>query len=441
MPFFSVLMPTRNRASLLKSALKTAVDQNFQDYEIIVSDNNSQDDTRSVVEGFMQSSDRIKYVNPGRDLSMCDNWEYVLSHAAGDYIIYLSDDDALTANSLFYVHELLTAFSINVLVWEKGFYQHPDVPDDALRCNFSYDLRSGNLYEVPSRAAAEACCNFDGRVYGILPKMLNCVVSGKLIRQCQEKTRRFFVPPYPDYSAACQLLGASGTYHLIDLPLYICGVSRQSNAGIQYDRKQKCEDYLSLFDEDLLEGVPYPMRYLTPSYFLATYHKFQKIYPDTFGPVNMDAYLKAAFAELMFFGKYEDVSDEVGTLAGYMRTHSGGDEMFNLLTQAHATSDIVPQAPDGTGDDYRQTIKGFARKIVSKSELTHNLARKAKRILRPLPPVLPPDPSTQKAFSHSDVATMFEASRILSEALSSRAKDPADLKPFQVETLATLELR
>ena len=38
-PFFSVVIPTRNRASLLRYALQTALDQDFDDYEIVVSDN------------------------------------------------------------------------------------------------------------------------------------------------------------------------------------------------------------------------------------------------------------------------------------------------------------------------------------------------------------------------------------------------------------------
>src|ERR1700694_3560771 len=99
-------MPTRNRASLLRSSLESAVDQKFQDYEIIVGDNNSTDDTRAVVEDFMKSSNKVRYVNPGRDLSMCDNWEYVLSQAGGLYVIYLCDDDALPSGSLLYIHDL-----------------------------------------------------------------------------------------------------------------------------------------------------------------------------------------------------------------------------------------------------------------------------------------------------------------------------------------------
>ena len=44
MPFFSIVMPTRNRANLLKYALRSALQQTFQDYEVVVSDNQSEID-------------------------------------------------------------------------------------------------------------------------------------------------------------------------------------------------------------------------------------------------------------------------------------------------------------------------------------------------------------------------------------------------------------
>jgi glycosyltransferase involved in cell wall biosynthesis len=42
-PFFSIVMPTRDRAHLLKFALQSALSQTFDDYEILVSDNHSTD--------------------------------------------------------------------------------------------------------------------------------------------------------------------------------------------------------------------------------------------------------------------------------------------------------------------------------------------------------------------------------------------------------------
>lgn len=444
MPFFSILMPTRNRASLLRSALQTAVSQEFADYEIVVSDNNSQDETREVVEGFMRDSDRVRYVNPGRDLSMCDNFEYVLSHAAGEYVLYLSDDDALAANALTYAHETLSRFSINTLVWERGYYQHADIPDDNLRCTFFCERRSGNLYEVKARTVADAFSNFDTRTYGILPKMLNCAVASSVLRRCKEKTGYFFLPPFPDYSAACHLLGIDDSYHLLDLPLYICGVSRISNAGIQYDRKQKFENYISLFGRDLIEGVPYPMRYLNAPYFLATYRKFQQIYPETFtSPPNMDAYLKSLFTELMSFEAYEDISEELQTLAGYMRDYYGGDEAFDALLKEHRDSKPKPAAagPDKAAESLGASLRRTAGNIVRSNDLLYGLARRARRTLRPAPaPQAPTDDySTDRHISRVNVQTIFDASQILGGVLSSEAKSPARLSPIAVESLSRIE--
>ena len=47
-PLFSVVIPTRNRGHLLRHALHTALNQTFDDYEIVVSDNNSSDATPQV---------------------------------------------------------------------------------------------------------------------------------------------------------------------------------------------------------------------------------------------------------------------------------------------------------------------------------------------------------------------------------------------------------
>jgi hypothetical protein len=67
-PFFSIVMPTRNRASLLSLAVRTAVMQSFDDFEIIVSDNHSEDGTQQAVAPFISS--RVKYVRTPQVLAM-----------------------------------------------------------------------------------------------------------------------------------------------------------------------------------------------------------------------------------------------------------------------------------------------------------------------------------------------------------------------------------
>ena len=60
---FSVIIPTRERSDTLQSSLKTCVGQDYDNLEIIVSDNFSTDNTREVVESF--DDPRIRYINTG----------------------------------------------------------------------------------------------------------------------------------------------------------------------------------------------------------------------------------------------------------------------------------------------------------------------------------------------------------------------------------------
>jgi glycosyltransferase involved in cell wall biosynthesis len=49
MPFFSVIIPTFNRATILPRALKSILSQSFSDWELIIQDDGSTDDTSAVV--------------------------------------------------------------------------------------------------------------------------------------------------------------------------------------------------------------------------------------------------------------------------------------------------------------------------------------------------------------------------------------------------------
>jgi len=425
-PFFSVLMPTRNRASLLRSSLESAVDQKFQDYEIIVGDNNSTDDTRAVVEDFMKSSNKVRYVNPGRDLSMCDNWEYVLSQAGGLYVIYLCDDDALPSGSLLYIHDLLVHFQMKVLVWRYGGYHHPDIPDPSLRLHFAYEYGSGDLFEVASAPIIETLCRFDWGANGIVPKMLNCAVAKDAIDTCRARTADFFVSSYPDFSAVGQLLSTHRSYHFIDLPLYISGASRVSNAGIRFDRKKKHDEYVSLFGRDLLEGVPYQMPYLVTSYFYAIWLLFQRIYPETFtAEINTEAYLKALFAELVMFEDYENISAEFDQLSAYMRDFSGSGEMFERLWQEHQRAKENGSEPGRKAGSVRR-LKSMAWAFAEKNERAFNFLARARG-------------HKLHASSHKNVPSIGAAADILSGYLARQARPVAELSPIQVASLNFLQ--
>ena len=61
MPFFSIIMPTYNQANFIKAAIQSVLDQTFEDWELIIVNNYSSDETIKVISNF--GDDRIKVIN------------------------------------------------------------------------------------------------------------------------------------------------------------------------------------------------------------------------------------------------------------------------------------------------------------------------------------------------------------------------------------------
>lgn len=124
-PKFSIVIPTRDRASTLEHSIRTCLNQNYiGDYEIIVSDNNSSDDTFKVVQSF--SSEKIKYFNTGERLSLSHNWEFAINQASGDYVSLLGDDDAYLPGALTDIADIFRETKAEALSWNQAQYHWPD---------------------------------------------------------------------------------------------------------------------------------------------------------------------------------------------------------------------------------------------------------------------------------------------------------------------------
>lgn len=90
-PKVTVAIPTYNRAALLKDCLEMVLRQTFQDFEVIVSDNCSQDGTAETVRAF--SDPRIRYYRNESNLGVYANMNRCLEIARGEYITIMHDDD------------------------------------------------------------------------------------------------------------------------------------------------------------------------------------------------------------------------------------------------------------------------------------------------------------------------------------------------------------
>src|SRR5688572_21324050 len=90
MPFFSIIIPTYNRADRIAATIHSILAQTFRDFEILIVDDGSTDNTKQVVYGF--TDNRIKYhrkKNEERGAARNAG----ISMSEGEYITFIDSDD------------------------------------------------------------------------------------------------------------------------------------------------------------------------------------------------------------------------------------------------------------------------------------------------------------------------------------------------------------
>ena len=105
MPLLSLCIPTYNRAGYLKECLDSIVsqfkDKNiFRRVEIIISDNNSRDQTQELVKQYRRKYPNIRYFKNKNNIGSVRNVIKAISYTRGDYIWFFADDDLHKEKSL-----------------------------------------------------------------------------------------------------------------------------------------------------------------------------------------------------------------------------------------------------------------------------------------------------------------------------------------------------
>lgn len=103
LPFFSVIIPTYNRAHVLARAIDSVLNQEFKDFELIVVDDGSTDNTKEIINKYTQRFKFVEQSNCG--VSNARNNGVKLS--SGNYIAFLDSDDYWHANKLKIQHEYI----------------------------------------------------------------------------------------------------------------------------------------------------------------------------------------------------------------------------------------------------------------------------------------------------------------------------------------------
>ncbi len=104
-PLVSILICTYNRSALLKRAINSVLTQDFSDFELIIIDDCSSDDTPTVISAYQDN--RIRYIRNEVNVGSTEGdrahiRRFVYELMRGQYFVYLCDDDYWSTTTLLY---------------------------------------------------------------------------------------------------------------------------------------------------------------------------------------------------------------------------------------------------------------------------------------------------------------------------------------------------
>ena len=140
----TIAIPTYNRSDLLKFSLDSVLNQDYPDFQVLILDNASTDNTEAVVRSFDDS--RITYVRHATNIGLLNNWNKAIELSAGSYLTILSDDDVLLPG---FIREFAKAFeqnpNIGLVAAPVRFIDHQGAPFQVINSELSDDFPVGMI--------------------------------------------------------------------------------------------------------------------------------------------------------------------------------------------------------------------------------------------------------------------------------------------------------
>jgi glycosyltransferase involved in cell wall biosynthesis len=239
----SVLIPSRNRLSLLQAAVETVRRQANSDWEIVISDNHSDEDYAAYVRTL--NDPRIVFRRTEQFVSVTENWNRCFDAATGDYIVMLGDDDGLTPHYMERMRALIAQFDHPDFIYHSAWhYVYPDAllaePESRLvditpMTTWFADI-SGPMV-LPKEKSLHGALNALAMrsLYGF--NMQYFLFSAAFIKTLKQYGP-VFQGPFPDFYAAQMAMLLSTRAVITPEPLVFIGISPKSYGFYFYNGQE-----------------------------------------------------------------------------------------------------------------------------------------------------------------------------------------------------------
>jgi glycosyltransferase involved in cell wall biosynthesis len=229
---FSVLLPTRNRLDLLSYAIETVRRQDYSDWEIIVSDNFSEEDIGGYVKSLNDS--RIKYYRTDKFVPVTDNWNNALYKSDGDYVIMLGDDDCLMQGYFSELYKLIKTYNAPDFIY-TGAYQFaypgvlPWAREGYLRsAGFAKFFQNADTPFFLDNSEAKEMVKYSLNFKIMFDYNAQFSLVSRDFIKSLEKYGKFYQSPYPDYYSSNVLMLKAKRILVTPKRLVTVGISPKS---------------------------------------------------------------------------------------------------------------------------------------------------------------------------------------------------------------------
>ena len=249
---FSVLLPTYNGGPYLNDCISSVLDEDYDDMELVVSDNANTDETQEVLATFADDP-RLKVIRVEEVVPVTENWNMAYQASSGDYILMLGDDDCLIPGYFHALEKVLEEKSYPELVTHNycSFIEPHSINNNEHAyynyCGFKYgqDFRAGEEISKEMRfSIVRDMFRFRTR----LPLQIQATLFSR--KAADRVIGDLFQAPYPDFYALCSMLLTSQTWVYVPDSLLVVVVTPQSHGVYQFssdqDKEKEGLDYIGV---------------------------------------------------------------------------------------------------------------------------------------------------------------------------------------------------
>ena len=205
---FSIIMPAYNAEKTLAASVQSVLDQTFADYELLLIDDRSKDETYSICEAFAAADDRIRLFRNRTNKGVAFTRNRGIDEARGQWIAFLDSDDLWQAKKL--VRHLQFIYDTNAVI----SYTASQFID-----------AEGNPYQFVLHAVKEL------RYNELLRRNLMSCSSVVVERDILRKNKFPEGKLHEDYVVWLQIVRKTGVAYGLDEPLLTYRLAKSSRSG------------------------------------------------------------------------------------------------------------------------------------------------------------------------------------------------------------------